>query len=638
MNKDELIYELRQDRVLAHQVLFRHRHPDPDPGYSPELVTRWHDPKSLTDILMCFRGSAKTTISEEAFIIRALFGEFENGLVLGENQPRAIEKLQSIKHEFETNEVIHSLFGYSEGPIWRDTKIVLSNGVCIQAVGSGQGMRGTKHYSARPDCVLCDDVEGDKDASTPEQREATRRWFFGVVLPACAPPNRRIIRIAGTPLDAESLLIEVGKLPGWRTSTIPIKYINQDGGEWVSSWPERFPLEEIDKIEQTYELAGQHDTFAREYMCQAISEGQRSFKSDMFRSEPLLHTYQATYAVYDPARTVNKRSAHTGEVVFSWDGPRLLVWRSGGHFWMPDEIVGSVFETIDRFRPVTVGIERDGLEEFILQPLRIKALETGTYCPVTALKAPRGKDDFIRNLQPFFKAGEVIFVGDGHEQLKSQLVNFPTGRKDIPNALAYALVLRPAKQVYSFWPEHIVHEMRAWPDTPLWLVLNSDQRCTVGILIQLRQGKYRVLMDWCRDGTPAELVPDILKEAGLVCERRYSTLIPDSAFVQRDIIGLRPAVRGMRIEPRRGGERGRGVVELHDALGRQGRVSVSPTATWTIRALSSGYTIETKDGVYNLIAEAIESFMSRCMIAKDAEDNVRMAETRDGREYITALP
>jgi hypothetical protein len=113
-------------------------------------------------------------------------------------------------------------------------KIVLTNGVCLQAVGSGQSLRGIKHFDFRPDCLLLDDVEGDIGASTPLEREATKKWFFGTVLPSLA--SRSIIRMAATPLDQECLPVTLGKMPTWRTMVVPVRSMGGNEDAFFEPW------------------------------------------------------------------------------------------------------------------------------------------------------------------------------------------------------------------------------------------------------------------------------------------------------------------------------------------------------------------------------------------------------------------
>lgn len=640
MDKEEAIAALYADRALAHEVLFGRRHSDPTPSFHKELICQWHDDWSQR-IFMAFRGGAKSTLSEEALIIKAIFKEFHNGMILGDNESRAQERLIAIRTELEVNAEIEALFGPQQGPVWRDTKIVLSNGVCIQAVGSGQSLRGTKHLEFRPDCLLVDDVEGDKDAYTPEQREKTRSWFFSVVIPALSP--RSLIRVAATPLDVESLPLILSRVPSWRTSTIPIKSISPDTGSWLPAWPERYPLSWIDGREAEYRSTGNLAEFNREYMCEAVVESERTFTSSMFHDETLQRAQHPVYIMYDPARTTNQRtSSMTGKAVWSWINSRLVVWESGGFYWKPDEIIDDIFKSARIYRPVTIGVETDGLEEFIAQPLRHKMVATSTSLPVVSMKAPRGKMDFIKGLQPHFKAGEVIFVGGHHDTLREQLINFPRGLIDVPNALAYALRLRPGEPSYpEFTSLHIKGDLIAKAQEPIWCVLNGDQQtCTVQAL-QFIGGRVRLLFDDVLDGPRGDAIPALLHKLALEFGRAVRALAPPRHFKLHDVLGLRPAAQSSKIVVRQGGDPVRGGEELRRLLRGNDTLQCAMRASWTIRALQGGYNVESRsgEGVYSLIAEGLETFCARTSLAsEEARDKVRMEVTPDGREYISSRP
>ena len=172
--------------------------------------------------MQAFRGAGKSTIAEEAIIIQALYRKFHNGIILGETYERAVERLRKIKHEFESNEFIAELFGSMVGPTWAEGKIVLSNGVIIQAFGRGQSLRGSKHLDYRPDRAFGDDIEDDESVRTPEAIDKTLSWFVGVVLPALDPTY--IIRINGTPLNPKSLICQLEHDPNWVSHKYPIRY------------------------------------------------------------------------------------------------------------------------------------------------------------------------------------------------------------------------------------------------------------------------------------------------------------------------------------------------------------------------------------------------------------------------------
>src|SRR5262249_33752126 len=158
-------------------------------------------------------------------------------------------------------------------------------------------------------------------------------------------------------------------------------------------------------------------------------------------------------------------------------------WGADAGHLLPDEIVALVFDLDERFNPVWIEVEQDGLEEFLLQPIRQEMVRRSKSVPVRgrrAISATRGGGNIalIRGLQPFFEAAEVIFVQELAE-LESQLLSFPYGVIDAPNALAYAPLTRPAAPIHeNFQPHHIVEDVAPQPGRPLHLAVNATGAMT----------------------------------------------------------------------------------------------------------------------------------------------------------------
>lgn len=651
ISRDDLILKLGRNPLLAHRALFSHRHPDESPPFHSEMIRDWHSPIARL-LFMAFRGGAKSTISEEATIVAACLEKFRNGLFLGENETRAAERLRAVKYEFETNPFITDLFGVGPGSTWQETKIVLSNGVCIQAHGRGQSLRGIKHLDQRPDLLVGDDMEDEEAVATPEARRKTMRWFMAVVLPALDPGYRA--RINATPLDAEALSVKLSNDQGWVTRTYPKKYRDAATGEWRSSWPGRFKIEDIDEDEASNLRLGMHTEWVRENMCQAVSDKDRTFSSEMFRSEALVRTWHPVYAFYDPARTVKATSAHTGKAVWSWIGNRLVVWESDGQLWKPDQIINDIFEVDARYTPVQIGVEEDGLNEFILQPLRHAQVARSQPVPIRAMKAPKGKHDFIRALQPFFKAHEITFVGE-HKELQAQLLGFPTGRIDVPNALAYALKMRPGAPVYdNFGMDNIVEGLSAAPREPLWLAVNATGYVTGAALCQLSSGCFNVLADWLREGAPGEQLADIVSAAGLIARRKFRIIAPPHHFQLYDTVGLKAAAGKIPLECSRGAAANVGREEIRAKLSQNRHglraFRVSSDASWTLRAMAGGYCREVSkqgqlsefaaEGPYRVLMEGLESFAAlvRSGVAEADDSPPNFRYTASGKRYMSTLP
>lgn len=645
----EILRSLSANRRLAHSFLFSHRHPEATPPFHGEIIDLWHSPLEKI-LIMAMRGGAKSTLSEECITISALFKEFNYALVLGNSEDRAIQRLAAIKYELEFNEKIISIFGQQVGSTWQEKAIVLKNGTAIHAYGRGQSLRGAKHLDARPDTVFVDDLEDDESVATPEQRLKTKRWFLSALIPAMNPKNRRL-RVVGTPLDPEALLPTLSKEPDWATRVYPARYIDQDTGELRALWPERFSLDMLEAEERSYTRLGERQKFVQEYLCQASDPDSKAFTSDMFVVDPALRrTWEPVYVFYDPARTVKKTSADTGKVVFSWVNNRLIVWDTKGGQWRPDEIIDDMFKTDAEYNPIEIGIEKDGLEEFLMQPIRQAQVARGQPLPLQAYSAPKGKLDFIKGLQPFFKAREVVFAKPLPD-LEAQLMSFPTGKIDVPNALAYALRMRAGTPVFNnFRLEHVTERTAGLPRAQMRIAMAASQQFTAGVLLQFHEGRLHLLADVVAEGPPGDSAQNILRSLSMAAGRMATVYAAQGAFSQYDQVGLVPTLRKVPVEVFQGGSAVTGREELRRMLNQsikgQAAVQVSSQATWVLRALAGGYAYPVeKDGrlgdfpknnLYKVLMEAVESVMALAFVAAPDEESVVYASSPTGQRFLTA--
>ena len=662
MNEKDILLELGRDNALAHELLFAERHEDETPAFHLEMIDVWHSahPRVLT---MAFRGSAKSTRAEEAIAIIAARGDAKNIVILAESEQRAMDRVRAVKFEIENNERLHVTYKCAPGEMWGDKKIVLSNGVIVQGYGRGQSLRGVKYLNARPDLIFCDDLETEETVLTPAAREKVKSWFYKTVIGALAPGGR--IRMAATPLDPDALAVNIAKDKTWLTKTYPVEYFSAQG-QRKATWESRFPLEAIDQTREEFIRAGKHDAFMQEYMCQAVDPSTRVFLPEHFKTVARQPTWHGVYAVYDPARTIKATSATTGKVVFSWIGSKLVIWEADAQKWLTNELISEVFDVCQRFNPVLVSIEETGLSEWIMQPLRTEQVKRGQLVPLRALNAPRGKLDFIRGLQPFFRANQIEFANStpGMELLKRQLLSFPTGDIDAPNALAYALTLQPQQPVYDGFDgeTHISDLAEVLPGVPPWLAINATASLTTAVLCQVQKGVIRVLCDWMREGDPGVCMSDVLKEARLEISSPKLRLPPRAGasaptvrcvappdhWNQYDTVGLRASVGRLVSDLSRGGDLLQGREELREAMTHSVHGApafmVSPRASWTLRALTGGYAFRTKgdkqelaSGPYALLMNGVEAFAGLLRATDNVDNDRHFSYTPEGRKYLSAL-
>jgi hypothetical protein len=641
--------------VAAHDYFFKRRHSNATPLFHGTIIEAWHSPLITKLLVMAFRAGAKSTIGEEATCLQACLGLFSNCVILGENQPRAIDRLASIKHELMFNDLLRAVFGDISGDdTWGAAKIVLRNGVVIQALGRGQEVRGMKHLDKRPDLLFVDDLEAKEHVASPDARHETLQYFFAEVEPSLDKDAR--IRMLATPLDRESLPVTLSKNKRWSTLKFPIKYRHAMTGEWTPTWPDRYDMEWINNKEEDLTTQGLSHDFQREYMCEPEDPAKKIFTADMFKVQPNIHVWQPTYCFYDPARTTNERSSTTGWAVWSWEGKdKLIVWDGGGNIWKPDELIDHIFETNNRYHPVQIGVERDGLEEFLMQPIRAEMLRRGVLLPIEPMHAPDGKTTFIEGLQPFFKHGLVEFVKP-MPVLQAQFLGFPSGQIDGPNALAYAPRMRPGIPVYEdFTRHHVVEDCIVWDEAPVWLALNSDNKYTTAVLCQFCDGGVHVIADFVREGDPGRTLEVIHANAKLdVGNKSIRCVAGPKHFLGYDTVGLCPAIGRIPARVIQGTAVDVGRAYLRALLQKHIRgipaVQVGHAARWTINALASGYhreknrhgvlAAEPTDGLYRVLMEGLESFVGLLDAGISEEDDgvQNYAYTATGQRYKTIKP
>jgi len=669
----ELLGRIRADRWFAHQVLFGRRHPEESCAAHAELVARIHDPSPRFSF-EGFRGFGKTTYLEEAAVLRAALGEFRYMVVVSANfRPLALQRLAAIRREFEINRQVEKIFGDMKGPVWRDGEIVLKNNVCIQAVGRDMSVTGLKWHDTRPDALLLDDVEDPNEVRTDVERLATWDWLMKTLIPSMSHPLNDWVRSLGTRRGKGSLPERLERA-GWPVLKMPIEHLGPTG-ERLATWPAKFPLAVVDKMRENYR--GDMHTYAQEYMCQPVSEENRTFRESMMRSAARERTFEATWAMYDPARTVGQRSATTGKAVWSYVGRKIVVWAASGHRWLPSEMIEDIFEVAERYDPTWIGVEEDGLNEWVREPLRAEQMRRGMMIPVKPVRAPRSKLSFIGGLQPYFDAGEIELAGD-FPDLRAQLLSFPHPPIDVPNALAYALRMRPGSPVHDCQIDDLVAlSLPVSPWRPLYSCAHARDGWVTAVLAQFVDGEVHVLADFAHQGSADEWIGAIAAEIGLMgntrrmsvpasprgidalkapdlapvaVRRETQWVTPETHFDHWINVGLNQAIARLPAIPLRGGKLSAGYGWLGDSLGRSSRgepiVKVSEHARWTLKALAGGYCrdargVEIETGPYRCLMEGLEAWLGLMQQGADDEEETDVghyATDRMGRRYRSVMP
>jgi hypothetical protein len=336
--------------------------------------------------------------------------------------------------------------------------------------------------------------------------------------------------------------------------------------------------------------------------------------------------------------------------VFSWIGQKLVVWEADGQAWLPDQILRDIFAVAEDYRPIRIGVEKEGLEEFLLQPIRAEMTRRRSIIPVDAIPAPAGKLGFIRSLQPFFLSGQIEFVKE-FPILFQQLLSFPTGRNDTANALAYALRMRPGLPVYeNFGFKNVAEDLEGIRGTDFNLSVNATRQYLGAVLLQRRGGTNYVLRDWLAEGDPGAVLADIIADVRLATfGEPLNVFIPPAHFRGLDVIGLQAAGRRAKVRFGQGAEPVLGRSELRNLIertvGNNPALLVSTRARWTLNGMAggfarsvtrAGYIEEIADeGPYKVLIEGLESLIG-VVVGVDDTPAKNYDYDPQGRKYLSA--
>jgi len=164
------------------------------------------------------RGGAKSTIATLGFVLRAAVEAAEPYLwIVSDTKDQAKTHLENVKTELLENRLLACNYPHAvgRGPRWQATAIELSNGVVIEAYGTGQRIRGRRRRAHRPTAIICDDLQNDRHIASASGRESSRQWFHGTLLKA-GTPSTNIVNLA-TALHRDGLALELDRAPGWDT-------------------------------------------------------------------------------------------------------------------------------------------------------------------------------------------------------------------------------------------------------------------------------------------------------------------------------------------------------------------------------------------------------------------------------------
>jgi predicted phage terminase large subunit-like protein len=431
------------------------------------------------------RGGAKSTVGTLAYVLRAAVEGWEPYVwIVSDTRHQACAHLENVKSELTDNALLAALYpsAAGHGPKWQANGIALANGVTIEAFGTGQRIRGRRRRAHRPTLIVCDDLQNDRHALSPTQRERSRHWFHAALMQA-GTPRTNVVNLA-TALHREALALELDRTAGWTSRIFKA----------VESWPENTSLwqdwerrytdfDNPDRKRTAREFYEQHraaldaggqvlwpeaeDLYT--LMCIRVESGRTAFEREKQSSpvNPELCEWPESYfgdhiwfdewprrlhvktMALDPSKGHDARHGDYSAFVMLGVDPRGVMYVQADMARRPTpQIVADGVALFRQFQPDAFGIEANQFQDLLGADFEAEMRQQGLLGvrPWT-IDNRVNKQVRIRRLAPYFSSRRIQFKSGcaSTRMLVEQFKDFPIAdHDDGPDAAEMAVRLASA--------------------------------------------------------------------------------------------------------------------------------------------------------------------------------------------------
>ena len=388
-------------------------------------------------------------------------------------------ELASVKGELEHNEKLIAAYGRFQGPTWAKAEMVTSNRVRIEAIGTGQKVRGRRHGAHRPDLIIGDDLENDKTVRSPTMRLAVKEWWSAAVEKAGDPHTCLHLNL-GTLLHYDCLQAYLLNRPGvrarkykallhephnqglwdeWRTLVTNLDDADRertarkfykdhkhdmDAGA-VVSWPERFPIYTLQLMRLgEIDVRGKKiRSFAPEMQNEPISDEDRLFKRFHYWhwEQEKGHIYLVPDGAGERVHLHDCRligacdpslgESHNGSfsaIVDVLVSPMNRVFLAHGDLQRrhPDRIIDAIQARTEYWARLGMFYSFYGFETVQFQKLFASSagqrlLAAGIRLPIVEVRSAANKNARIDSLQPDIENGYLVIMREPSSETPEEL-------------------------------------------------------------------------------------------------------------------------------------------------------------------------------------------------------------------------
>ncbi|UCE97986.1 MAG: hypothetical protein JSV74_01275 [Dehalococcoidia bacterium] len=408
---------------------------DGEENLTPVLHYKMLDqlPGKKTNIAnMCFRGSAKTTVTAEyLFLYIAVFGgipgfgDINLALYVSDSIDNGVKNMRkNLQYRYENSIFLQR---YIPEIKFTDTRWEFTNldgkPFIVKGYGAKTGVRGTKELGQRPELAVLDDLISDDDARSPTVIASIEDTVYKAIDYALHPTKRKIIW-SGTPFDAGDPLYKAIESGAWHVNVFPVcEDFPCEPQDFVGAWEDRFPYEFVKDMYEKALKSGKVDTFNQEMMLRIMSDDERLIRDEdinWYSRKQLLQNRGAYNFYITTDFATSERQGADFSVISVW------AYNSNGDwFWVDGHIercdmgvnIDKLFEFCQFYKPLEVGIEVSGQQGGFIPMIEREMMNRNSWFNL-ASENNNGKKGIrpvtqklvrFQTMVPQFKAGKFYF-------------------------------------------------------------------------------------------------------------------------------------------------------------------------------------------------------------------------------------
>ncbi|UZA16609.1 phage terminase large subunit [Moraxella bovis] len=405
------------------------------------------------------RAEAKSTIVSKLYPIwRTVIGKLRYALIAMDSIRQAYTILTAIKAELESNIRLKTDFPevFGVGVKWQEGEIITKNNVKIEVAGSGQRLRGLTHGAYRPDLVILDDIENDKNVLKAEQRDKTQDWIRQTIEPLGVAGEKMDIVYIGTILHYDSVLNRTLNSPEWVSARFKaIIQMPENMALW-DEWEALYLAKQLDEAMAFYQMhkkqmdkgavvswqarpiltmmtirANNRKAFDSEYQNDPTAGDDAPFANAInYWSE--LPDNLIYFGAVDPSLGKAGASRDPSAIVVAGldrTTGKVYIIEANIKKRLPDRIISDVIAMQDKYNCTKWAVEAVQFQEFLRTEIVRRGAESGVPIPAVPIKPTSDKLLRIESLQPYMTNG-VLLLHSSQSTLIDQFRHFPKADHD----------------------------------------------------------------------------------------------------------------------------------------------------------------------------------------------------------------